>query len=48
MRIELSDHAKEQIKVRKISNNRVLDTVKNPLKKIKSFRNRGIAAKAIW
>lgn len=40
MKIIFSDHAKKQLIERKISKNIVLETVKNPQNKIKSFKNR--------
>ena len=40
MSIEFSDHALEQVKSRKIPRKRIIDTIKNPQKKIKSFKNR--------
>lgn len=40
MKIIFSDHAKKQYKERKIARKYILETVKNPQKKIKSFKNR--------
>lgn len=40
MKIIFSDHAKKQLVERKIPKKFVLETVKNPQKKIKSFKNR--------
>ena len=40
MSIKFSDHARKQIKERKIPVNRVNETVKNPERKIFSSRNR--------
>lgn len=40
MSIKFSDHAMEQIKSRKIPKKKIIDTIKNPQKKVKSFQNR--------
>ena len=40
MNIIFSDHALEQVKSRKIPTKRIIDTIKKPQKKIKSFKNR--------
>lgn len=45
MVIIFSDHAKRQGIERKIAKKYILDTVKNPQKKIKSFRNRQLLQK---
>lgn len=40
MSIKFSDHATEQLKERRINIKRVVDTIKNPQEKSKSFKNR--------
>ena len=45
MKIIFSDHAKKQLVERKISRKIVLETVKNPKKKIKSYKNRELRQK---
>jgi len=43
--IKFSDHAKFQLKKRKISQKRTLETVRNPGEIIKSFKNRRLRRK---
>lgn len=45
MSIEFSDHSLKQLKARKIPRSRVLSTIKNPEKKLKSFKNRRLRQK---
>lgn len=45
MNIEFSDHAKKQIKERKIQKSRVTSVVKKPTRKVKSFGNRMLLQK---
>lgn len=45
MKIIYSDHAKKQLVERKIPKKIVLETVKNPQKKTKSFKNRELRQK---
>lgn len=40
MRIEFSEHAKERLKVRKISKLKVLEVINNPERTVRSFRSR--------
>lgn len=45
MSIQFSDHALSQLKSRKISKAKVIETVKNPRRKFKSFKNRTLRQK---
>lgn len=45
MSIEFSKHALDQLKSRKIPKARVIETVKKPQKKLKSFKNRKLRRK---
>ncbi|KKR86027.1 MAG: hypothetical protein UU34_C0023G0007 [Candidatus Curtissbacteria bacterium GW2011_GWA1_41_11] len=45
MNIEFSDHAKKQIKERKIQKSHVASVVEKPTRKVKSFRNRMLLQK---
>ena len=45
MSIIFSDHALEQIESRKIPKERIKDTILNPQKKIKSYKNRTLRQK---
>ncbi|MEX2028567.1 MAG: DUF4258 domain-containing protein [Candidatus Curtissbacteria bacterium] len=45
MSIEFSDHAKEQLKTRRIARGLVIDAVKKADKKIKSFKGRALRQK---
>ncbi len=45
MKIIFSDHAKKQLVERKIPKKIVLETIKNPQNKLKSFKNRELLQK---
>ena len=45
MSVQFSDHALSQLKSRKISQEKVIATVKNPRRKFKSFKNRMLRQK---
>lgn len=47
MKIIFSDHAKKQLIERKIPKKIVLETVKNPQKKIKSYKNRELRQRQV-
>jgi len=47
MSIEFSDHAKRQLKRRKISKKLVLSVIQNPLEITKSFRGRKLRRKQV-
>lgn len=47
MSIEFSDHAKLQLKKRKLSKTKVVDTIRHPDKKLKSFNNRRLRQKRV-
>lgn len=47
MSIEFSDHAKLQLKKRKLSKTKVVDTIRHHDKKLKSFKNRRLRQKRV-
>ena len=47
MPITISDHAKIQLKKRKISQKLIMDTAKNPSEILNSYKNRRLRRKAI-